>query len=40
MRKALNGMKTDEAAERILDLFVKTKDNNEFINTVLKNKRV
>ena len=40
MRKALNGMKTDEAAERILDLFVKTKDNNEFINTVLKNRRV
>ena len=25
MRKALNGLKTDEAAERILDLFVKTK---------------
>ena len=40
MRKALNGMKTDEAAERILDLFVKTKDNSEFINTVLKNRRV
>ena len=27
MRKALNGLKTDEAAERILDLFAKTKNN-------------
>ncbi|MBQ4282692.1 MAG: transcription termination factor Rho, partial [Lachnospira sp.] len=36
MRKALNGLKTDEAAERILDLFVKTKNNDEFIQTVIK----
>lgn len=40
MRKALNGLKTDEAAERILDLFTKTKNNHEFVETVRKNKRV
>lgn len=37
MRKALNGLKTDEAAERILDLFVKTKNNEELVRTVIKN---
>ena len=37
MRKALNGVKTDEAAERILDLFVKTKNNEELVRTVIKN---
>lgn len=37
MRKALNGLKTDEAAERILDLFVKTKNNEELVTTVIKN---
>ena len=36
MRKALNGLKTDEAAERILDLFVRTKDNAEFVQTVCR----
>ena len=40
MRKALNGLKTDEAAERILDLFVKTKNNNEFVEVVRKNHHV
>ena len=30
MRKALNSLKTDEAAERILDLFTKTRNNDEF----------
>ena len=37
MRTALNGLKTDEAAERILDLFVKTKNNEELVRTVIKN---
>ena len=37
MRKALNGLKTDEAAERILDLFVKTKNNQELVRTVVRN---
>lgn len=40
MRKALNGLKTDEAAERILDLFVKTRNNEEFVQTVRKNRYV
>lgn len=40
MRKALNGLKTDEAAERILDMFVKTKNNTELIRTVNKNRYI
>jgi len=40
MRKALNGLKTEEAAERILDLFVRTKNNQEFVQTVIKNRKV
>ncbi|HKM33474.1 MAG TPA: transcription termination factor Rho [Lachnospiraceae bacterium] len=38
MRKALNGMKADDAADRILDMFSRTRNNNEFINTVKKMK--
>ena len=37
MRKALNGLKTDEAAERILDMFVKTKNNMEMVRIINKN---
>jgi transcription termination factor Rho len=40
MRRALNGMRTDEAVERILDLFVRTKNNEEFVQTVKKTKLV
>ena len=40
MRKALNGMKTDEAAERILEMFVKTKNNQELVHTICKNRYV
>ena len=40
MRKATNSMKTDEAVERILDLFSKTKDNEEFCEMVKKVKIV
>ncbi|BBF44331.1 transcription termination factor Rho [Lachnospiraceae bacterium KM106-2] len=36
MRKALNGVKSDEALERIIDLFMKTKNNNEFAEIVKK----
>ena len=36
MRKALNGMKSDEALENILNMFSHTKDNNEFVQTVKK----
>ncbi len=38
MRKALNSMKADEAADRILDMFSRTRNNNEFIQTVKKMK--
>ena len=40
MRKALNGMKSDEALERIIDMFIKTKTNSEFIEIIKKTKIV
>lgn len=40
MRRALNGMKKDESVEKILDMFSKTKNNNEFIQTVKKLKKI
>lgn len=36
MRKALNGMRAEEAVDKILDMFTKTKTNAEFVNTVKK----
>ena len=36
MRKALNGMKPEEAVEKILEMFVRTKTNREFVNMVQK----
>lgn len=38
MRKALNGMKADEAVEQILNMFAKTKSNWEFVQIVKKQK--
>lgn len=38
MRKATNGMKPDESVERILDMFVRTKNNGEFVQMVKKTK--
>jgi len=40
MRKALNSLKTEDAAERILDLFVKTKNNKEFVDLVNKRRYI
>ncbi len=40
LRKALNSLKTDEAAERIIDLFVNTKSNSELTDTVIKKRYV
>jgi transcription termination factor Rho len=40
MRRALNGMRSDEAVERILDLFVRTKNNEEFVEMIKKTKLV
>lgn len=38
MRRSLNGLKSEEATDRILDLFAKTKDNTEFVQMVKKNR--
>ncbi|MCI8900147.1 MAG: transcription termination factor Rho [Lachnospiraceae bacterium] len=38
MRKALNGLKSDEAVDKILDMFYRTKNNTEFVETVKKMK--
>ncbi len=40
MRKAFNSMKSDDAVERIIDMFIKTKSNTEFIETIKKTKIV
>ena len=40
MRKATNGMRAEDAVERILDLFAKTKSNAEFIQMVKKTRLV
>ena len=36
MRRGINGMKTDEAVENILKLFVHTKSNRDFVNYIRK----
>ena len=36
VRRALNGMKSDEAVDKVLDLLAKTKTNIEFVQTVRK----
>ena len=38
MRKALNGLKPEEAVDNILNMFARTKNNAEFIELVRKNK--
>ena len=38
MRKALNSMKADEAVEQILNMFSRTKNNAEFVQTAKKQK--
>ena len=40
MRKALNGMKADEAVENILNMFVQTKNNKEFVEILSKNDKI
>ena len=36
IRKATNSLKPDEAVEKILDLFSKTRNNREFVEMVKK----
>ena len=38
MRRALNGMKSDEAVDNILNMFDRTKNNEEFVQMVKKTK--
>ena len=38
MRKALNGMRSDEAVENILNMFAHTRSNADFVNMVKKNR--
>ena len=38
MRKALGGMKSEEALERILDMFVRTESNEEFVALMKRTK--
>lgn len=40
MRKALNGMKSDEAVENILNMFVHTRDNRELVQRIRKQKYI
>lgn len=40
MRKALNGMKSDEAVENILNMFVHTRDNRELVQRVRRQKYI
>ena len=40
MRKALNGVRSDDAAERIIDMFSKSKNNDELCQMVKKNRIV
>lgn len=38
IRKAMNGLKPEDAVDHILDMFARTKDNREFVNVVKKTK--
>ncbi len=40
MRRALNGMKSDEAVENILNMFVHTRDNRELVQKVRRQKYI
>ena len=38
MRKAFNGLRPEEAVDKVIDLFSKTKNNREFVDMMKKNK--
>lgn len=40
IRRALNGMKADEAVDRVLDMFARTRNNREFVEMVKRMKFV
>ena len=39
LRRGFNGLKPEEAVDEVIDLFSKTKNNDEFVNTINKMKR-
>ena len=36
IRKALNGLKAEEAVEKVLDMFVRTRSNHDFVQIIKK----
>ena len=40
MRKAINGMRKDEAVESILNMFAHTRTNNDYIDMVIRRQRI
>ncbi|MFP3154137.1 transcription termination factor Rho [Lachnospiraceae bacterium ZAX-1] len=40
MRRAINGMRTDDAVENILNMFIRTNSNREFVQMIKKTKVV
>ena len=38
MRRGLNGMKAEEAADNLLNMFSRTKTNNELVHQVIRQK--
>ena len=38
MRRGLNGMKAEEAADNLLNMFSRTKSNNELVHQVIRQK--
>ena len=40
MRRGLNGLKAEEAAESTLNLFARTKNNREFVETLKRQKTI
>ena len=38
MRRAFNGMKSDDAVEKIIQMFTQTRSNAEFIEVIKKTK--
>jgi transcription termination factor Rho len=40
MRKALNGLRSEEAAENVINMFARTRTNKELVNLLRKTKIV
>ena len=40
MRRSINGMRSEESVEKILDLFVKSKSNEDFISYMIKKRYI